>query len=71
MKFKQGHMGWLFTAAFSVVLSIVVVSTVAFALDLTPFGVTLTSLNLSLFCLTLLFGSVGFYRRYCVAKLEA
>ncbi len=67
---KQGRMGWLFTGAFSVVMSIIVVSLVAFALDLTPFGVTLVSLNLSLFSLTLLFGTVGLWRRYNTSKIE-
>lgn len=65
---RQGHTGVLFTAAFSVVMSIVVVSMVAFALDLTPFGVSLVSLNLSLFLLTLIFGTVGLWRRYSTAK---
>lgn len=67
---KQGHIGWLLKGAFSVVMSIIVVSLVAFALDLTPFGVTLISLNFSLFSFTLLFGAVGLWRRYSTAKLE-
>ncbi len=67
---KQGRMGWLLTGAFSVVLSIVVVAFVAFALDLTPFGVTLVSLNLSLFSLTMLFGGVGLWRSYGTSKIE-
>jgi uncharacterized membrane protein len=65
---RQGHTGLLFTVAFSVVLSVVVVSLVAFALDLTPIGVTLVSLNLSLFMLTLVFGAVGLWRRYSISK---
>jgi len=68
---KQGYSGLLFTVAFSVVMSIVVVSLVAFALDLTPIGVTLVSLNLSLFMLTLVFGSVGLWRHYITTKTTA
>lgn len=65
---KQGHTGLLFTVSFSVVMSIIVVSLVAFALDLTPIGVTVVSLNLSLFMLTLIFSSIGLWRRYTAAK---
>jgi uncharacterized membrane protein len=65
---QQGRMGWLLTGAFSVVMSIIVVSLVAFALDLTPIGVNLVSLNLSLFTVTLFFGTVGLLRRYIVTK---
>jgi uncharacterized membrane protein len=65
---RQGHTGLLFTVALSVVLSVVVVSLVAFALDLTPIGVSLVSLNLSLFTLTLVFGAVGLWRRYSTSK---
>jgi uncharacterized membrane protein len=65
---NQGHMGLLFTGAFSVVMSIVVVAMVTFALDLTPIGVTLVSVNLSLFFLTLIFGTVGLCRRYSSTK---
>jgi uncharacterized membrane protein len=65
---RQGQTGWLLTGVFSVVLSIIMVSLVGFALDLSPLGVTLTSLNLSLFSLTLFFGTIGFWRRYRTIK---
>ncbi|MGD6809026.1 MAG: DUF1616 domain-containing protein [Candidatus Bathyarchaeia archaeon] len=65
---NKDHRKWLFTGALSVVMSIIVVSLVAFALDLTPIGVTVISLNLSLFGLTIIFGTVGLWRRYNTAK---
>jgi len=68
---KKNGVGWLFTGGLSVVMSIIVVSMVAFALDLTPIGVTLVSLNLSLFILTIVFGTVGLWRRYIKSKNSA
>ncbi len=65
---KQSGTGWLFMGAFSVVMSIIVVSMVSFALDLTPFGVTVMSLNLSLFSFTLIFGTLALWRRYNATK---
>ncbi len=61
---RQGHLGWLLTGVLSVVLSMIVVALVGFTLDLTPIGITLTSLNLSLFSLTLFFSTIGLWRRY-------
>ncbi|XHH09190.1 MAG: DUF1616 domain-containing protein [Candidatus Bathyarchaeia archaeon] len=65
---KKGHNRWLFTGALSVVMSIVVVSMTAFMLDLTPIGVTLMSLNLSLFMFTLVFVTVGLWRQFSFSK---
>jgi len=68
---KQSGTGWLFMGSFSVVMSIVVVSMVTFALDLTPFGITVMSLNLSLFSFTLIFGALALWRRYSGTKNAA
>ncbi len=55
---------WLTRAAFSVVLSIALVSIVALAMDFVPLGVTLTSLVPALSALTVIFATVACYREY-------
>ena len=66
---KQSSLDWLLTAAFSIVLSIVLVSVVGLVLDFSPWGLDLKSLTLSLSSLTFLFATVAMLRRYRTKKL--
>ena len=64
MKSTDPRMDQVYRAAFSVVLSIAVVSVVGLTLDYTPFGVSLSSLVFSLSLLTIFLATIAVLRRY-------
>lgn len=66
---RQSSSGWLLTASFSIVFSIIIVSLAGFALDFSPWGVNLESLTLNLFFLTIIFASIAMLRRYSLKKI--
>ncbi len=66
---RQSSSGWLLTAAFSIVFSIIVVSLASFALDFSPWGINLQSLTLSLSSLTIFFATIAMLRWYRLKKI--